>query len=58
MNLQIEARKVLDWILTQPIVIRIILLFAVLVFIVIPFGVPFAIIYFVYSVFKSRQHGP
>ncbi len=56
MNLQIEIRKALDWIMSQPPVIRIILLFAVLIFVIIPFGIPAAIIYLFWTIFKSREH--
>lgn len=55
MNIQIELRKALDWINLQEPIIRVLLWIAVLFFVIIPFGIPLAVIYFVWTIYKSRE---
>jgi len=55
MNLQIELRKMIDWINSQDTVIRLLLWFFVLLFIIVPFAIPAAIIYLIWSVLKERE---
>jgi len=56
MNVQIELRKIIDWINSQEPIISIILWIAVLIFVIIPFGLPVAIGYFLWTLYKGREH--
>jgi hypothetical protein len=55
MNLQIELRKMIDWINSQPIIIAVLLWFFVVVFVIIPFAIPAMIIYLIWTAIKSRE---
>ena len=55
MNIQVELRKVIDAINSQPPVIRIILWVAVVIFIIVPFAIPATIIYFIWTALKGRE---
>jgi len=55
MNIQIELRKMIDWINSQDPVIRLLLWFFVLLFVIVPFAIPAAIIYLLWSVLKERE---
>lgn len=55
MNLQIELRKMIDWINSQSIVIKLILWFAVIIFVIIPFALPAAVIYLIWTILKGKE---
>ena len=55
MNIQIELRKVIDAINSQPVVIRIILWFAAVVFVILPLAIPVAVIYIIRAAIKGRE---
>ncbi len=55
MNLQVELRKMIDWINSQSTVIKLILWFAVIIFVIIPFALPAAIIYLIWTILKGKD---
>lgn len=55
MNLQIELRKMIDWINSQSIVIKLILWFAVIIFVIIPFALPAAVLYLIWTILKGKE---
>ena len=55
MNLEIQIKRAWDYVNSQPPVVRIILLFAIFLFIVIPFAIPVAIGYFLWTFIHTKK---
>ncbi|MEK7165659.1 MAG: hypothetical protein AAB874_02530 [Patescibacteria group bacterium] len=56
MQLEVFARKVLDFVNSQPIIVRLILLFFLFLFVVIPLAIPAAIFFLIKAAVQKQQH--